>query len=94
MATRQFMAMRAAAYHLKGVPMTASNLGEMLWGRQARMPQHYARPAGKLLQEMKRIGVVTDSFDKYHHLWKLRIGWEKKLESELRPEPDSEGKGE
>jgi hypothetical protein len=42
--------------------MTASMLGEELWGTGTRHCQHYARPAGKVLSQMKKKGLVQDSF--------------------------------
>lgn len=53
--------------------MTCSNLGVSMWGNGMRMPQSYARPAGKLLHRMKREGLVEQYYSKFdqHFLWKL-----------------------
>lgn len=80
--TTRTMSARAAAYLLRGGPMTCSGVGAQLWGRQHRKPQAYARPAGKLLRFMARMGVVEQKFDGSHFFeWHLLPGWEKKLES-------------
>ena len=39
--------------------MTASQLGSLIWGREARNPQSYARPAGRVLARMQKQGLVT-----------------------------------
>lgn len=79
--TRLEMAIRAAIYHLKSGPITCSNLGAQMWGNGYKKPQSFARPAGKLLREMERRGMVHSYFDDFHRhfMWRLKIGYEKGL---------------
>ena len=46
---------------------TATEVGEALWGRQHRMRQHFARPAGRVLHHLKARGLAVDS-------WVLSLG--------------------
>lgn len=59
--------------------ISASLLGEELWGKAYRLPQHYARPAGKLLKRMESLGLVRMSFigTKGRPLWVLSADWER-----------------
>ncbi len=66
------MAVNSVLYHLKQGPMTCTQVGAMLWGREGRKWQAYARPGGKILHHMKRLGLVTQYYDGRHFfLWKL-----------------------
>jgi len=38
-------------------------LGFFLWGRSFRLPQHYARPAGRLLRQLQDMGPAAWSHD-------------------------------
>lgn len=62
--------MRAAVEHLERGPMTCSNLGSLLWGK-FRKPQAYARPAGRVLRALERLGYVRTYFDDFnrHFMW-------------------------
>ena len=44
------------------VPLPTGYIGERLWGNGVRMPQHYARPAGRILKRMQDCGLVLRSF--------------------------------
>ncbi len=50
-----------ACYEIRRGFNTCSLLGEQLWSKKphVRKPQHYARPAGKLLAQMHRSGLVV-----------------------------------
>lgn len=61
----------ALAYLKKHGPSTCSNLGDYLYNRYHKKPQSFARPAGKLLQRLKRDGLVRCHFDGDHFLWSL-----------------------
>lgn len=78
--TKTEMAVKAAIYHLKQGPMTCTQVGSALWGKSYRKWQAYARPGGKLLHHMKRLGIVETYYDGRHFfLWKLKAGWERKV---------------
>ena len=79
--TKQEMAIRAAIYYLKNGSMTCTNLGVQLWGKHYRNPQSYARPAGKLLHIMKRMGLVETFYDKSdeHFHWRLTSRWKERV---------------
>ena len=80
--TSMEMAVKATIYHLKQGPMTCTQVGAALWGRAGRKHQAYARPGGRLLHHMKRLGIVDTYFDgKHFFLWKLKAGWEQKVKS-------------
>ena len=40
------------------MPISCAVLGDRLWGRCARQPQHWCRPAGRVLRRMERAGLV------------------------------------
>lgn len=47
-------------------PISASYIGEELWERRSHgdpLPQRFARPAGRILQRMKRTGLVYQRTD-------------------------------
>lgn len=55
---------------------SVGHVGDAIWGRVHRKPQHYARPAGRLLHWMKRRGLVqcplnSDGF----FWWRLDRNW-------------------
>ena len=41
-----------------GLLYRPGDVGCQLWGKKYRQPQHYARPAGKLLNRLKALGMV------------------------------------
>jgi hypothetical protein len=47
-----------AMQHLRERELTCSQLGDIIWGRPARNPQAYARPAGALLKRLEKVGLV------------------------------------
>lgn len=53
--------------------MTCTEVGETMWGRRGKGRQSYARPAGKVLHRLKRLGKVVCTFDpaRDRHTWKL-----------------------
>lgn len=52
---RQLQALRILA---KSGPWSPGHLGARLWSTGERQPQHYARPAGRLLWQLERQGLV------------------------------------
>lgn len=52
-----------------GSPLSAATLGNEVWGRQTRKPQHWCRPAGAVLHRMERKGLVC------HHITRHGIRW-------------------
>ena len=42
-------------------PLSCATIGNELWGRMYRMPQHWCRPAGALLHRLERDGFVFNS---------------------------------
>jgi hypothetical protein len=75
-----------AIEQLQKSPKTCSNLGVMLWGKAHRKPQSYARPAGRLLHEMKRRGLVVQYYDGRHFfLWKLTAAGMAKVSRKDKP---------
>jgi hypothetical protein len=58
-----------AMQHLRERELTCSQLGDIIWGRPARNPQSYARPAGRLLLRIQREGLVTSRQDGRLRLW-------------------------
>lgn len=52
-------------------PLPTGCIGERLWGDGTRMPQHYARPAGKLLNRLLAAGLVV----RVHRGGKDFMGW-------------------
>lgn len=80
--SKRTLAMRAAAEYLKKQPNTCTEVGAHLWARGLRKPVAYARPAGRLLHHMKRLGVVEQRFDGRHFfLWHLKPNWKAMLDS-------------
>jgi len=56
-------------------PLPTGTVGSELWQQRDRhrMPQHYARPAGKLLRRLERRGLVTWGENYRHWVWKLTV---------------------
>lgn len=80
--TKTDEAIRKVIEELKGKPRTCTEIGSLLWGKPYRKWQAYARPGGRILHRMKRMGLVEQYYDGRHFmLWKLTNGWEKKLKA-------------
>ena len=77
--TRTETSMWAAIHEMRIGPVTCSSLGAYLWGKSCRVPQSYARPAGKLLYQMERLGIARCSMEGRHFVWRLTAGWEQAL---------------
>lgn len=59
---------------LDGEPdgITAAYVGDALWGRRHRLPQHWARPAGKILHRLQRGGLCHVLSDRWHRrVWRI-----------------------
>ena len=62
--------------------MTCATLGSELWGRRtaagggprSRMPQHYARPAGRIVRRLMAAGMVTRVHDPFLILYAAMKG--------------------
>jgi hypothetical protein len=79
----------AAISHLKGGPLTCTQMGSALWGKPYRKWQAYARPGGRILHRMKRMGLVERYYDGRHFfLWKLTTNWEAKLREATKNDKD------
>jgi len=53
-------------------PLSTGFIGEQLWGNGTRMPQHYARPAGRVLNRLREAGLVV----RVHRGGKDFMGWQ------------------
>jgi|GEM_PF-3523351 len=53
-------------------PLPTGYIGEQLWGDGIRLPQHYARPAGRVLNCLREAGLVV----RVHRGGKGFMGWE------------------
>jgi hypothetical protein len=62
---------RALAILRRGGAMTCARLGEALWGRTGKgnCSCPWARPAGKLLHRLRRLGLVRREATEHHTLW-------------------------
>jgi len=58
-------------------PLPTGTIGSELWQQRDRhrMPQHYARPADKLLRRLGRRGLVTwgEAYPRGPWVWKLTV---------------------
>lgn len=58
---------------LKRGPRSCTDIGSDLWGTDARMPQAYARPAGRVLARLRDEGLVEQVLERRRFVYRLTI---------------------
>lgn len=86
--TKTEEAIQQVILQLQQKPRTCTEIGAALWGKPHRKWQAYARPGGRILHLMKRLGLVEQYYDGRHFfLWKLTTNWKSKMKPPRKEKP-------